>query len=183
MAQSDLGPVALEFAWTKTSDHHGWWDSAQLDLAAWCLDTDILNTGSKTARCQFEDRGYSIEVIYCGSDQDYDFKDEKKRQTGIYSLEQRELVLSSAVCSAGIFSHLTLRIRDLLRPNLRRLWNNRPRLWERNLNSEVVRLYFSVWQEKKQLIQFSSYTKSWPCISQLKPRDNRPSPLVGAKPN
>ena len=38
------------------------------------------NTTAKTDLGQFDNREYSMEVIYSGSDQDYDFKDDESHQ-------------------------------------------------------------------------------------------------------
>ena len=41
-----------------------------------------LNTSSKSSRGQFDNRGYSTEVIYSSSDQKCEFRDDKTRQMG-----------------------------------------------------------------------------------------------------
>lgn len=80
-----MEPLALQFALSGTlnhgGSHHGRLDPAKLDLAAWewtLLDTWLgLNPASKTDGYPFEDRAYNTEVIYSGSNQDYDSQDEK----------------------------------------------------------------------------------------------------------
>lgn len=41
-----------------------------------------LYTASESDGGQFEDRGYITEVIYCGSDQNYDSRKAKTQQAG-----------------------------------------------------------------------------------------------------
>ena len=79
MNQLAAEPVAPKFAWTSTSDHKGESSSATgfrlIRVSSLRVNTFTeleLNTASETTECQFEDKEYSAEVIYSGSDQDFD---------------------------------------------------------------------------------------------------------------
>ena len=95
------------------------------------LDTERgLSTASKTDGGQFVGRGYGAEVIYSGSDQGDDFRDDKTQQAEMG--EQRSDRVGHQrrmkTCRAGTFAHLTLWIEDLLQPNLRWWRKDKPRL-------------------------------------------------------
>ena len=76
--------------WTTSPDHGavtmGKQGSAQPGSAAFrCsrLNTRLgLNTASVTDNKRVEDGGYSMEMIYSRSGQDYDLRDERKQQAG-----------------------------------------------------------------------------------------------------
>lgn len=79
MAQLSMEPVAWEFVWTKSLDHCIQQGLSQPGSAAWertRLDTELeLNTASasNTNGGEMEEMGYSTEVTYSHSDQDYDY--------------------------------------------------------------------------------------------------------------
>ena len=79
MAQLSMEPVAWEFVWTKSLDHCIQQGLAQPGSAAWertRLDTELeLNTASvsNTNGGEIEEMGYSTEMKYSRSDQDYDY--------------------------------------------------------------------------------------------------------------
>lgn len=71
----DLGSLGQSQAMRPSSTRLG---SPRVNTA----DTELeLNTASKTAGCQFEDRGYRTEVT-SSSDLDYDFGDDQTWQAG-----------------------------------------------------------------------------------------------------
>lgn len=56
-------------------------EQAALELKE--LDTELgLSTPTKTNTGQFDNKGYNTEVIYSGSDQDYNFRDDRIWRAG-----------------------------------------------------------------------------------------------------
>ena len=91
------------------------------------LDTRLgLNTASVTDDRQVEDREHSMEMIYSGSGQDYDLRDERTQQAGTEEGSSCRGPTESRTSAAG---DLTLWIKDLFWPNQGWLSTDQPRLF------------------------------------------------------
>lgn len=125
--------VVLECDWTGITG-----DEAQLNwiYAAWELielDTEPrLNTASKTAGSQFEDRGYRTEVISSSSDPDHVPAGRGQDRGG--AGEERQRVwhhTACRACGARVFSHYSVNWGFILNKSEVILWKDKPRsvLW------------------------------------------------------
>ena len=88
MIQLAAETVVPKFAWTSISDHKGESSSPtgfrSIRVSSLRVNTFTeleLNT-SETTEFQFEEKGYSTEVIYSGYDLDYDSEDREENMPG-----------------------------------------------------------------------------------------------------